>query len=123
MFCGSSGAPPGDLQVDIYAVQVFLASKVLDPRAPAPVPQPGQGGAGDTSNLLNWLGNDAVQVDPGSVERNLRTIAPVLLPDEHVEMAFQVRCSGATVPRLPQPNPLSVESQPPPIYLIPLPII
>jgi hypothetical protein len=40
-------------------------------------------------NLVDWLGDNAKQVDPVTVETKLKTDFPVLLQDEKVELAFQ----------------------------------
>lgn len=45
-----------------------------------------QGGFGE---LIDWVGNNARQLIPAQVEQRLKTVTPVLLQDETVEMAFQ----------------------------------
>lgn len=45
-----------------------------------------QTGAG---NIIDWLGDNAKQVDAKTVETKLKTEFPVLFADEKVELAFQ----------------------------------
>jgi hypothetical protein len=90
-------------QQQIFAVQQFLNAKVdfeyddsIDagnvlPHASdhvdgTPVSTKRQGGFGQ---LVDWLGNNAIQLDPSLVQTQLTSVTPVLLQNERVHLAFK----------------------------------
>ena len=40
-------------------------------------------------NMIDWLGDNANQVDAGGMEKHFKTAFPILLGDENVELAFK----------------------------------
>ena len=79
-----------DGDVDLFALQRLLNTKIFSPEADAIVevaPQPE--GEADGSTFMDLLGGDATAVDPLVVQEKLRVDPPVLLPDEVVDMAFK----------------------------------
>eukprot|EP00961_Rhodomonas_salina_P180229 2432465-Rhodomonas_salina.1 len=76
------------------AVQRYLAARCINmdgipPNAPVPsstTAAAAQGGS--VENLLNWLGNDGVQLTPADVQAHLDA-AKVLVEGENVVMAFK----------------------------------
>ena len=49
--------------------------------------------ATNTESVFNWIGNDAVQIDPQSLQNRFgfKSKSPILMPDEEVEIAYQAR--------------------------------
>ncbi len=79
--------------VDLFALQRLLNTKIFNPGEEVPVdvaPQPeGEDNASRGSKFMDLLGGDARAVDPTIVQEQLRSDPPVLLPDEVVDMAFK----------------------------------
>jgi len=82
--------------VDVFAIQQFLNVKIVarhnfhgtaDPD-PTPLPPHGKN-SNSFSGFMDYLGANAAALDPSAVETQLKTATPVLLADEHVELAFK----------------------------------
>lgn len=81
-------------QVDIFAVQQYLNSKVnwSEPQGkqdyvhgePVSIQQ-----AGSFGKLVDWLGDNASQLSPADVEEHFKSQFPVLMEKEKVELAFR----------------------------------
>mmetsp|Transcript_50624 Transcript_50624/g.123432 ORF Transcript_50624/g.123432 Transcript_50624/m.123432 type:complete len:808 (+) Transcript_50624:60-2483(+) len=79
-------------KVDLMAIQRYLATRCLPrngaPRVEVPasvlVPRPAQG----LESLLNWIGNDATQLDAGTLDQQLKG-AGIVLNDESTVMGFK----------------------------------
>merc|ERR1711964_517274 len=76
---------------DIMAMQSYLAAQVfgrfdgsstLPPPVEAPPPEaPG--------NVMEWLGNDAHEINSETIDANLHSSPPILQSDEKVEKAYK----------------------------------
>ena len=107
---GDGPPPPGmtyirqDLRkgkADIFAIQRVLAHKVLGPEArsrkspeklggsPSHSPAAAALGGRSKSSFLDW--DNASQLSPADMEASLRGAIPILLDDEHVELAYRAR--------------------------------
>lgn len=85
-------------QVDIFAIQQFLNTKINWKAAQGvqeyAIGQPPTGAVasasrGSVDKLMDWLGDNAKQVDPGTMEEMLKNRYPILLEDEKVHMSFK----------------------------------
>jgi hypothetical protein len=81
--------------VDIYQIYQFLNAKIAwaKQRGTAdfvdPVPPNMDQKQTKAGNIIDWLGDNAKQVDAKEVEQYFKTQYPVLLADEKVEIAFK----------------------------------
>lgn len=83
-------------QVNLFGIQQFLSQKVLSLQSKAhkasgvgtpdtiPVQSAGMVGA-----FSSWITGDAATSDNAKVEQRFKTETPILLKDEHVQLAFQ----------------------------------
>lgn len=85
----------GKGEVDLFAVQQFFNAKVMksflpegaqDITASQPV---STSSASSLGSILDWIGEDACQLDAPSVETKLKQEYPVLVSDEKIELAFK----------------------------------
>mmetsp|Transcript_43399 Transcript_43399/g.114772 ORF Transcript_43399/g.114772 Transcript_43399/m.114772 type:complete len:786 (-) Transcript_43399:312-2669(-) len=82
-------------KVDIFEVQAFFNAEVLPrgdvvefrppPRAPSAEARP----EGGVEGFLNWLADDAREIDAATIERQLQESPKVLQADERVELAYR----------------------------------
>lgn len=94
-----SGMPALEIEfakenVDLFALNSFLNKKVLPSNnaageSVAPFSKGPKTDPGALSSFLNWLGDDAHEVDPLELEQRLKTSPPVLEQDERVELAYK----------------------------------
>jgi hypothetical protein len=114
-------------QVDLFAVQQFLNSKISwnwnnngttqqqqteSNDAPTPLLDTNQTASmGMVSQLVDWIGDNATQVSVASVEHQLKVVTPILLPDEKVEMAYQSGINGRDLTVFTTKRLLSVDAQ------------
>jgi hypothetical protein len=81
-------------RADIIAIQSFIAAQVIghdEGRTTAPSIQGGSDGSpGGVTAFLQWLGDDARQIEPSAVNEELHKTVPILQSDETVDLAFKV---------------------------------
>ena len=81
--------------VDIYQVYQFLNAKIAyakqrgNPDIIDPVPPNMDKKQSAAGNVIDWLGDNAKQIDAGECETKFKTEFPVLLGDEKVIIAFK----------------------------------
>merc|ERR1711974_130823 len=88
-------------QADVIAIQNFLAAQVIGGdenrsglseqgahAAGIAALQAGKN-AGSLENFLNWIGDDARQIDSATVDQTLHVDPPILRQDEKVDLAFK----------------------------------
>jgi hypothetical protein len=82
-------------KVDIYQIQQFLNAKLLSVKrsgtqdeidATPPNMDKKQSSAG---SIIDWFGDNASQVDAKTVEKTFKTVMPVLLDHETVQISFK----------------------------------
>ena len=96
----SSGIPKISIDfsaanVDIFQIYQLLNAKITwsTDRGTAdyvdPVPPNMDKKQTKVGNMVDWLGDNAKQVDAGEMENHFKTVFPILLGDEKVELAFK----------------------------------
>uniref|UniRef100_A0A7S4KX97 Bacterial Pleckstrin homology domain-containing protein n=1 Tax=Paramoeba aestuarina TaxID=180227 RepID=A0A7S4KX97_9EUKA len=78
--------------VDLFQIAQFMNLKLLRNRDIAPERDsalPGEKGSGKFTNFLNWMLNDHSEVCAKNVQEQLTNNPSLLVPGEHVEMAFK----------------------------------
>jgi len=82
-------------KVDLFAIQKYLAQRIIPKDGkqvykPAEVEVEGEiKDANADSGILDWIGNNAMQVDPKQIDAKFRNSPPILLDDENTIMAFK----------------------------------
>mmetsp|Transcript_5110 Transcript_5110/g.12290 ORF Transcript_5110/g.12290 Transcript_5110/m.12290 type:complete len:849 (-) Transcript_5110:132-2678(-) len=82
-------------RADVLAIQNYLAMQVIgkddgsSALGPDPVPTQAPASVGGAEGFLNWLGDDAHQINAQSVNDRLHQDTPILLADEVVDFAFK----------------------------------
>jgi len=84
-------------KVDLMAIHRYLSAKCLGTEAEDATPPPAitpeviqSGPPNGVESLLSWLGQDATQIDPEELDRQLHGDSRMLRVDEKVVMAFKV---------------------------------
>jgi hypothetical protein len=81
-------------KVDLFAIQKYLAQRIIPfekqlyKPSEVAVSGPVQDANADTG-ILDWIGNNAEQIDPQQIDGKFRSSPPILLDDENTVMAFK----------------------------------
>ena len=82
-------------KVDIYQIQQFLNAKLLTVKRNGtqdeidPTPPNMEKKQSTAGSVMDWFGDNAMQVDAKTVEKTFKTEMPVLLAHESVQIAFK----------------------------------
>jgi len=82
-------------KVDLFAIQKYLAQRIIPRdgkqvyRAPEVVSGITLQDVNEQSGLLDWIGGNAMQINPSQVDERFGSSPPILLDDENTVMAFK----------------------------------
>eukprot|EP00934_Nitzschia_sp_Nitz4_P001229 Nitzschia sp. Nitz4//scaffold122_size67431//29226//31869//NITZ4_006084-RA/size67431-augustus-gene-0.56-mRNA-1//-1//CDS//3329534400//1229//frame0 len=100
LYVWSSGVPVVSIDFSSSNVDIFQIYQLLNVKVPwstdrgtsdyvDPVPPNIDVQQTTAGNIIDWLGDNAKQVDAGEIETHFKTEFPILLEDEKVEIAFK----------------------------------